>query len=558
MKDCFLNCRLWFEKLKDDKRFVDELSLIKDNNDEIISRFCADLSFGTAGARALMGVGSSRMNFVTVSHISQSYSEYLKRRFKLPSVVVSYDTRKYSKEFAYYSSEVFAANGIQVYIFKNPSPIGILSFAIRKMNCSGGVMITASHNPPEYNGYKIYNDMGAQPVDVSEISSILSSIDIFDFKRKDFDCAFADGKIKFVDDCIEKEYLELIKEKTKVHLIKNLDITYSPLNGCALDLFCGLFDLGKNLHVVEEQKYPDCEFSTCKRPDPQNLDSFKLSFNLARKNNSDIIILNDPDGDRLGVSVKDGEGYLVLTGLEISSLLLDFIIKQSKDKNKICLIKSVVSGGLCDKISEFYGLKCIQTLPGFKYISEKMHEMELNNTLDLFSMGFEESNGFLLFPFIRDKDGVSSSAFFCKMVSYYKENNLSCSEVLEGLYKKFGYNLQKNISFKENNKNRINYIIDKFKFYFLNDTLNVSIVNDYRTSESHIIESNKIKSLDIEKSEILEIIFKDGNKLFLRSSGTEPLLKFYIMYVAPTRDLAEKVLDKIEKVVLKIYKSVTN
>ena len=518
---------IWLDKLKNDKILSNQLIDLKEDEDSIVDCFGCRLNFGTAGARGIIGVGTNRINSVTVSHISSSYSDYLNKHFSNPSVVVSYDTRKYSKQFAIVASEVFANNGIFVHFFCDPSPIGILSFTIRRLKCSGGIMITASHNPPEYNGYKIYDSNGAQPVNIDELISILNNKDMFDFKYADFDESLSCGKIKFVENKIENEYINNVKKVFQINSIKDINIAYSPLNGCSSKLFCKLFDNCK-INVVSEQNCLDEAFSTCNPPDPQKESSFSLALDVAKKNNSDLVILNDPDGDRLGIAIKFCNSYKILTALEIAALFLNFII-ETKGKDDICVIKSIVSCGICERIIDFYKIRCIQTPPGFKYISQEIDKIKKNNNSNLFLFGFEESNGFLLFNDVRDKDGISSSAFFCKMMSYYKEKNLNCIEILNQLYKQFGKIVQKNISFKETNRNKSNKFINELKKYFISDKLGVSTIIDYRYSELMDIQSNKTIHKYMEKQDVLEINFINKSKLFIRISGTEPLIKFYII-----------------------------
>lgn len=547
----------WRDRLGRESQFLDEFILLEKDRAGMIDSFSSFLVFGTAGARGLIGLGTSKMNVVTVSHLSQCYSEFLKNKFVDPSIVISYDTRKFSKEFAITSSEVFAGNGIRVYLFKEPSPIGVLSFIIRKLKCSGGVMITASHNPPEYNGYKIYNEYGAQPVDVSNLLEIISRKDVFDFNKKQLNDCLLDGSVSYIGNEMANEYMSFVQNEVNIESLSNIDITYSPLNGCASKIFCDLFKSFKNFHVVEEQKNPDFNFSTCKRPDPQNKDAFNLALMLAESHNSDVIILNDPDGDRLGVSIRNLDSYVILSGIEIATLFLYFIVETKTINDNLYIIKSCVSGGLCDEIAKANGIKIIQTLPGFKYISREIHELEKNNNLNSFILGFEESNGFLLYPFVRDKDGVSSSVFFCKIVSYYKERNLSCIDILNMLYEKFGYRMQKNISFVETKKEKIKQIIDKFKNYFINNNSDVLFINDYQKSKRYDLRENKIEKLNIEKSDILEVAFEDSNKLFLRASGTEPLVKFYIIHTGKTKEQSLNSCKKIENLVIKIYNSIS-
>lgn len=538
---------IWCQKVKDhDLSF----ELANMSAEEISLKFREQLKFGTAGARALIGAGPGRLNVVTVTHISYAFALYLKDKFENPSVVISYDTRKYSKKFAMVSAQVFAANDIKVYFFDSPQPIGLLSFAIRSLSCSGGVMITASHNPPEYNGFKIYNSLGAQPIDTSEISENLLTTDVFDIQYNDFEF-YLNDKIEIVNDIIKQKYIEIFKKNINFNKINNIDIVYSPLNGCAGGLFCDLFKQVKKLHVVEEQMFPDENFLSCRRPDPQYVDSFKLSIDLANKNNSDIIILNDPDGDRLGIALKYNNNYKILSGIEISALLLNYLA-HTKDVSNSVIVKSVVTGGLSEQIAKFHKIKCYNVLPGFKYISNFMDNLEVNGNLNSFLMGFEESNGFLLNSYIRDKDGLSSSAFFCEMVSFYKNQNLNCLDILDELYQKFGYHKQKNISFSESDPEKISEIITIFKDYFMKKD-DVSIITDYNISEEINVKNKAKSKINFPYSNMISIKFLDDNLLFVRSSGTEPLIKIYILYNGSSESIANENCDRIENLINKIY-----
>jgi len=538
---------IWCQKVKDHDL---SLELANMSAEEISLKFREQLKFGTAGARALIGAGPGRLNVVTVTHISYAFALYLKDKFKNPSVVISYDTRKYSKKFAMVSAQVFAANDIKVYFFDSPQPIGLLSFAIRSLSCSGGVMITASHNPPEYNGFKIYNSLGAQPIDTSEISENLLTTDVFDIQYNDFEF-YLNDKIEIVNDIIKQKYIEIFKKNINFNKINNIDIVYSPLNGCAGGLFCDLFKQVKKLHVVEEQMFPDENFLSCRRPDPQYVDSFKLSIDLANKNNSDIIILNDPDGDRLGIALKYNNNYRILSGIEISALLLNYLA-HIKDVSNSVIVKSVVTGGLSEQIAKFHKIKCYNVLPGFKYISNFMDNLEISGSLDSFLMGFEESNGFLLNSYIRDKDGLSSSAFFCEMVSFYKDQNLNCLDILDELYQKFGYHKQKNVSFSESDPEKISEIMTIFKDYFMKKD-DVSIITDYNISEEINVRNKTISKINFPYSNMISIKFLDDNLLFVRSSGTEPLIKMYILYNGSSESIANENCDRIENLINKIY-----
>ena len=537
---------VWCQKVKDPELSY-ELACM--TPEDISLKFGEQLKFGTAGARALIGAGPGRLNVVTVTHMSYALALYLKDKFENPSAVISYDTRKYSKKFAMISAQVLAANDVKVYFFDSPQPVGLLSFSIRYLSCSGGIMITASHNPPEYNGFKIYNSSGAQPIDTSEISENLINTDVFDIEYNDFEF-YLDNKIEIIKSSIKQQYIENLKNDIDFKKINNIDIIYSPLNGCAGELFCDLFKKVKKIHIVKEQMYPDENFQSCKRPDPQCAESFKLSIDLAKQNNSDIIILNDPDGDRLGIALKYNNEYKILSGIEISTLLLNYLA-QKKDVSNSIIVKSVVTGGLAEQIAKFHKIKCYNVLPGFKYISDFMDNLEANGNLNSFLMGFEESNGFLLNSHVRDKDGLSSSAFFCEMVSFYKNQNLNCLDVLNGLYKKFGYYKQKNISFSENDLEKISGFIYIFKEYFLKRE-DVFAITDYNISSKINIKNKTESKINFPRSNMISIEFFGNNVLFVRSSGTEPLIKIYILYNGSSESIAENNCMQIENLVNKI------
>ena len=521
------------------------LELAEMSLDDISIKFGSSLKFGTAGARALMSAGSCRINVVTIAHIAYAFAIYLIKNFTSPSVAISCDTRKYSRKFAEISSQVLASMGVKVYFFDSPQPIGMLSFAIRNLKCSGGVMITASHNPPEYNGFKVYNSLGAQPINTDEISKNLSSTDVFDINYEKFDFYLKNNQILLVDENLKEKYITDLKSKINLKYIDDIDIVYSPLNGCARELFCKLFDGFNNLHIVPEQMYPDESFSSCKRPDPQSVDAFKLSISLAEKYKSDVIILNDPDGDRLGIAVRYNDEYKILSGIEIGALLLNYVAQTRKSSNLIS-VKSIVTGGLSKSIADFYKIKLFEVLPGFKYISDFMHNLENQNLLDSFALGFEESNGFLLNSSVRDKDGISSSAFFCEMISFYKDQKLNCIDVLNSLYEKFGYHMQKNISFQQDDMSKIDESISNFKKYFVSNSDDVISVTDYRISEK-INKDGSSEKIDLPSSNMLQVEFKNDNSLFVRSSGTEPLMKIYILYNGKSKQEALKNCERIEK-----------
>ncbi|MCL2311383.1 MAG: phospho-sugar mutase [Firmicutes bacterium] len=541
---------VWYEKLPNSDLFLD-LDRIKNNKKEIFNRFYKKLDFGTAGIRGKVGAGINRVNIYTVASVTCAFSFFLNSRFKNPSVVISYDTRKNSFLFANTAAKIFIRNKIKVFIFPNPEPIPILSFAIRKLKCSGGVMITASHNPPEYNGYKVYDSHGAQPSDVSEISQIFKKIDTLNYiGNVEFDEIFNEGDLIYLDFGLKEEYIKCVTKTLKNS--NNLNVTYSPLNGCSFDLFYKLMIRSgiSEINVVEEQRYPDENFPTCRNPDPQNVDVFDISLKLASKKKSDVVIINDPDGDRLGIAVRHMDSYRILTGNEIAALFLNYLVEKKVNKSdrneKFLIIKSIVSGCLIDKIAKFNNIVCKETLPGFKYIAKQINDLECENKLHCFLMGFEESHGYLLdncVKNVRDKDGLSSAIFFCEMVSEYKQNNKTCVDVIDGLYDRFGYYIEKVMSFEEKDQSKIKSIMSSLR----KKNSNVISVCDYVNLES---DCNK------NESDIVLLRFKGDNKLIIRPSGTESLIKFYILSSGASKNEVIDMYKLMENFVLDFYSTI--
>ncbi|MDR1240789.1 MAG: phospho-sugar mutase [Oscillospiraceae bacterium] len=506
---------MWLENVQKGSELFLELERIKNNIKEINNRFNCGIKFGTAGVRGLIGAGTNRLNIFTIAKITQAVSGFAIENFKNPSVAIAFDTRKNSLLFANTAAMVFAANDLKVFVFDKTEPTPLLSFAVRYLGCSLGVMITASHNPAQYNGYKLYGEDGSQIDDVTEIYNKLENIDIFcDIKYSDFESELSSGKIEYIKNAVKKEYIKNVLSLLDESKLNNLSVTYSPLNGCAGEIFCGISkNLGIKLNVVKKQEFADENFTTCKIPNPEKKEAFGLSFKLAEEKKSNLIILNDPDGDRMSAAVKNGNDYTILSGNEVAALFLNYIIeKKPKDffkKNKCVIIKSIVSGGLTDEIARENGIEIIKTLTGFKHIGKQIRNLESKNEINRFLIGFEESCGYLLDSYIRDKDGIAAGIKICEITNYYMQENLTLLDVLKNLYNKFGYYIEKTIPFsikfdteelQQKFENISTNKFENFGFFFIDKKID------------KIAEENQNK-----------------NNIFIRASGTEPILKFYIL-----------------------------
>ena len=451
--------KMWIGSTKVSEEIKRDLKELTDSK-EIEDRFYKDLEFGTGGLRGVIGAGTNRMNIYTVAKATQGYVEYLKKHFENPSIAIAYDSRNMSKEFAKATALTFAANNIKVFLFEDLRPTPELSFTVRKLNCSGGIVITASHNPKQYNGYKIYGSDGGQITDetAKEIIGYINNLHIFDdVKTMDEKESLDKGLLSYIGEDVDKEYIknvkslvirkDLVKEKAK-----DLKIIYTPIHGSGnKPVRRVLHELGfNNVKVVKEQEKPDGNFPTAAYPNPEDKSVFKLALEMAKTENPDVIFGTDPDCDRIGVIVKDNSGdYKILTGNQTGMLLADYMLKSLKDEGRLsskgAIIKTIVTTEGVKNIAEYYGVDLINTLTGFKYIGEKIGEFEKTKSND-FIFGLEESYGYLAGTFVRDKDAVIASTLIAEMALYYKEKGLTLYEALIELYEKFGYTQEKLIS----------------------------------------------------------------------------------------------------------------
>jgi phosphoglucomutase len=546
---------LWLNSPYVDDKTKEELKKIKDKK-QIEDMFYKDIQFGTGGLRGIIGPGTNRMNIYVVRRASQGLANHIKKlggNVCLRGVVIAYDSRHKSREFAMEAASVFAGNGIKSYVFEDLRPTPELSYAVRKLSAIAGIVITASHNPPEYNGYKVYWEDGAQ-VSLDTANEILSEINkISDFahvKYRNLDTAKNEGLFSVIGEEIDHMYIDDIQSLIiNKDLIKNmgdkLTIIYTPLHGSGNKLVRrSLKTTGfKNVHIVKEQELPDPDFRTVKSPNPEDPKAFELAIKMAPDLKPDIILGTDPDSDRLGVCVPDGEGkYVTLTGNQIGALLMEYILSQLKEKGKLpsngAVIKTIVTSELGRAIASHYGVKVIDTLTGFKYIGDKIKEFEQDSSYS-FLFGYEESYGYLAGTFVRDKDAVIASTLACEMALYCKSKNTSIYDMLKSIYKKYGFyrDSLKSITLKgKQGSETISRLMGTLR---KNAPRRIGIedvvdVYDYEKGIG-----------DLPKADVLQLITDKKSRISIRPSGTEPKVKIYYSVNGKTLEDVQKRLDSL-------------
>lgn len=561
------NLNLWIKNSAEDKDILDELEKIKPFEEKVKERFYKDLNFGTAGIRGKIGAGTNRINIFVVGRITQALCNHLKKEKEPLKVAIGYDSRHKSFLFAQYSARIFAANGVKAYIFKDIAAVPLLSFAVRNLKCSFGVMVTASHNPACYNGYKVYGKDGAQlnEKNAEKIYNILKKLDIFkDVKKMDFKVALKEEKISYIKkDLIEDFYFNLEQNLINKDCLKEEDfkLVYTPLNGAGCvpvkDMF---FKLGvKNFFIVKEQQNPDPDFKTCTYPNPEFKEALELGLKYSKEKKADLLIATDPDCDRLGAAVffnKNKEEYLVLNGNEIGILMFYYICQQRTKKNIMpknpVMVKTIVSSGLVEKIAKDYGVFVVNVLIGFKNIGEQIKILEEKNQEQRFIFGFEESHGYLTKGYVRDKDGVFAAVFFSEIVAFYKKQNMLITEVLEKIYEKYGYYVTSVESYAfegEQGAKKIENIMKNLRELNLKEIGDFKVLKilDYLKGVEINLENNSKKELNFSKANILEYKLKNSMSLIVRPSGTEPKIKLYITAVGKTKKESKDFEQKLKK-----------
>lgn len=547
------NYNEWINNPYFDEETKKELLSIGKNEKEIEDRFYKNLEFGTGGLRGVIGAGSNRINKYTVRRATYGLANYILNKCgnegKKKGVVIAYDSRHKSKEFCLETAKTLAACGIKAYIFDSLRPTPQLSFAVRHLNCVAGVVITASHNPPEYNGYKVYWSDGGQvcPEIAGKIINEVNKIE----KYNTIPTTSEDNKlIVKLDESIDIAFIDAVKKQViNQELInkvgKDLKVIYTPIHGTGnIPIRNVLDEVGfKNVSIVKEQELPDSNFSTVQYPNPEEKAVFDIAIEMAKKYGADLIIGTDPDCDRVGVVVKDNDGeYIVLNGNQVGSLLVDYVLSNRVDEIKTMknptIVKTIVTSELGAKIAKSYGVGCIDTLTGFKFIGEKIHEFENNNEAT-FIMGYEESYGYLVGTHARDKDGVVSSLLISEMAAYYYDKGMSLYDGLQEVYSKYGYFKEelKSITLKGiDGMEQIKSIMSYFRNTEISEIADIKIIEikDYKNGID-----------DLPKSDVLKFILEDGTWIAVRPSGTEPKIKFYFGCNGENKVEVDNKLEKI-------------
>lgn len=553
----------WLENAVEDKDLKAELESIKNNEDEIYDRFYTALKFGTAGLRGIIGAGTNRMNIYVVRQATQGLANYVLKKYGNGSVAISHDSRIKADLFMNEAARVLAANGIKVYITSELQPTPVLSYLVRYFKCQAGIMVTASHNPAAYNGYKAYGEDGCQMTDVAAntVYDEISKLDMFkDVKIADFDESVKSGMIEYVDESVYDTYLEKVMEQqVNPGVCKGADlkVVYTPLNGTGNKLVRKV--LGKigvnDVVVVPEQELPDGNFTTCPYPNPEIKEALAKGLELCEKEQPDLLLATDPDADRVGIAVKDYDGsYRLISGNEDGVMLTNYILSCKKASGKLpekpVVVKTIVTTKLINKLCEKYGCELKNVLTGFKYIGEVILNLEKKHEENRYLFGFEESYGYLSGTYVRDKDAVVASMLVCEMAAYYKKQGKSLAEVIDGLYEEFGYYLNKTYSFEFGGAAGMQNMADIMTAVRDNTPKSIAgydvvKVSDYLLRKETDVATGSVTDIDLPKSNVIALHLADDNAVIIRPSGTEPKIKLYITSVGKDKDNAAKICEKL-------------
>lgn len=529
-----------------DDNTKNELESITDKK-EIEDRFYKDLEFGTGGLRGIMGAGANRMNKYTVGKATKGLCEYLKNEFAgEKSVVIAYDSRNNSKAFAECAAEVLCYNGIKTFLFEEIMPTPVLSFSVRYLNCNAGIVITASHNPKEYNGYKVYDKYGCQlvPQYADKVISYINNVkDIKSVKHMNLNMALSNGYLTYIGDEVLNSYISEVEKMAVYKETSDLKIVYTPLHGTGnIPVRKVLFDMSFDISVVKEQAVADGNFTTVRSPNPEEKDALNMALEQAKIANADLVIGTDPDCDRVGVGVLHNGEYTLLTGNQTGALLVDFYLKFKKQSlnPKSTLVKTIVTNDLGAEIARKNGLNVVETLTGFKYIGDQITKYEKTGENE-FLIGYEESYGYLVGTYARDKDAVVASMLICEMAAYYKKNKMTLVDALNVLYSEYGFYLDALDSFVLKGKDgasRIKNIMSYFRANKATVFPNITDVKDYSTGIG-----------DLPKSNVLKFFLKGGSWIAVRPSGTEPKLKMYYSVRGIDSSTCERSLQNIRTII---------
>ena len=553
----------WLEKATADPDLAAELKAIAGKDDEILDRFYRSLEFGTAGLRGVIGAGTNRMNYYTVCRATQGLADFLNKNFESPSCVIGYDSRIKSDYFSKEAAKTLAANGVKVYLYDELEPTPCISYAIRKFKTSSGIILTASHNPGKYNGYKCYDFNGYQMTDeeAAETYEFIQQVDYFTgIKTMDFDEALANGTIEYIGEETIESFLDEVQKQCinpEACAAANLKVIYTPLNGTGNKPVRKILDrIGiKQVYVVPEQENPDGNFPTCPYPNPEIKQAFECALKMCEEIKPDILLATDPDCDRVGIAVPNHDGeYVLMSGNEVGAMLLNYLLSQKKAKGILSptavAVKSFVSTDLAEEIAKKYNCTFKNLLTGFKYIGELITNLGAEGRGDDFVMGFEESYGYLAGTHARDKDAVVGSMLICEMAAFYKNEGKMLVDVMEELYKEFGYycNTVKSYEFEgAAGMEKMAGIMESLRQnppkQFAG--MDVIYIGDYKTSVAKDLASGTESTIELPKSNVLAYKMAGGNGVIIRPSGTEPKIKAYITAIGETRDAAAALADKL-------------
>lgn len=535
----------WCQQDLEELDLMEELRSMQGKEEIIEDHFGKSLSFGTAGLRGVLGVGTNRMNRFVVRQTTQGLAHYV-NQIQKPRVAISYDTRLKGWDFAKDAACVLAANGIHVYLYSAAMPVPALSFATRYYHCGVGIMLTASHNPSTYNGYKVYGEDGCQLTDegATTVYDEIQKTDIFTgVKRMSFAKAIQSGLVEFVeDDCLEAFYQAVLSQQVRQDVIRKsgLRLVYSPLNGTGLVPVCEILKrVGiQDIYLVKEQAYPNGYFSTCTYPNPEKKETMELGIALAKQKQADLVLATDPDADRVGIAARlDNGEYHLISGNEMGVLLLDYLAKSKKELGTLVsnpiAVRSIVSTPLADEVAREYGVELRHTLTGFKWIGDQIHQLEEKGEESRFLFGFEESYGYLSGTYVRDKDAVVASMLICEMAAYYRSVGSSIMQALQEIYQKHGYYYAKVMSYE-------------FTGFKAMEEM-AAIMNRLRKDPMTAVDGQKVMEVvdyeeetGLPKANVLSYHFESGTQVMVRPSGTEPKLKIYLTVVGKNQEAAQQ------------------
>lgn len=553
----------WLQKATQDADLQKELLAIQGDDDAIYERFYTTLKFGTAGLRGTIGAGTNRMNIYVVRQATQGLANFVLNKYGKGAVAISHDSRIKADLFMIEAARVLAANGIKTYITSDLQPTPVLSYLVRYFNCQAGIMVTASHNPAKYNGYKAYGEDGCQMTDhnANTVYDEIQKLDMFeDIKLCDYDEALSKGLIEYVDDSVYDSYLEEVeKQQVNPGLCKTapLSVVYTPLNGAGNILVRrALSDIGvTDVHVVKEQELPDGNFTTCPKPNPELPEALELALKLCDEVKPDLLLATDPDSDRVAIAAPKADGsYRLFSGNETGAMLTEYILSCRKAKNDLpedpILVKTIVTTKLIDSICKDYGFAPTDVLTGFKYIGEVILGLEQKGKENRFVFGFEESCGYLSGTYVRDKDAVVASMLICEMAAYYNKKDISLCQLMDSIYQKHGYFINKTLSFDFEGASGMQTMADIMSGLRKNPPVSVAgfdviAIADYQKSVFKDLISGKEAEIKLPKSNVLSYSLTGKNVCIVRPSGTEPKIKLYITGVGVSPEAADEIVSRI-------------